>query len=278
MLEKKYETSCGTIHYWMNSVRENAATLVFLPGLTADHRLFDRQIAFFENRCSVFVWDAPAHAASRPFCFDFDLFDKAKWLDEIFSQESITRPVIVGQSMGGYVGQAYAELFPGRLKGFISIDSAPLQRKYVGTAELWMLERTEPVYRYYPWKLLLRSGTDGVAVSAYGRQLMLQMMLEYSGEKAYYAKLVGHGFRILADAMKKDLPYRLSCPSLLLCGEKDHAGSCIRYNNAWHRDTGIPLVWLKDAGHNANTDQPDTVNQLIAQFLFDAALAAPFQI
>jgi pimeloyl-ACP methyl ester carboxylesterase len=30
--------------------------------------------------------------------------------------------------MGGYVGQAYAELFPEKLKGFVSIDSAPLQR------------------------------------------------------------------------------------------------------------------------------------------------------
>ena len=55
--------------------------------------------------------------------------DKAKWLDEIFCLENIQNPVIIGQSMGGYVGQAYSELFPNKLKGFVSIDSAPLQRK-----------------------------------------------------------------------------------------------------------------------------------------------------
>jgi pimeloyl-ACP methyl ester carboxylesterase len=33
--------------------------------------------------------------------------------------------------MGGYVGQAYAELFPEKLKGFVPVDSAPLQRCYV---------------------------------------------------------------------------------------------------------------------------------------------------
>lgn len=43
--------------------------------------------------------------------------------------------------MGGYVGQAYAELFPNKLKGFISIDSAPLQRKYVTGIELWLLKK-----------------------------------------------------------------------------------------------------------------------------------------
>ena len=42
--------------------------------------------------------------------------DKAKWLNEILETEGIEKPVIIGQSMGGYVGQAYAEQFPGKLK------------------------------------------------------------------------------------------------------------------------------------------------------------------
>jgi pimeloyl-ACP methyl ester carboxylesterase len=67
--------------------------------------------------------------------------------------------------------------------------------------------------------------------------------------------------------MEADLPYELRCPALLLCGEKDHAGSCIRYNRAWHKKTGIPLVWIPDAGHNSNTDAPDEVNRRIEAFL-----------
>lgn len=82
-----------------------------------------------------------------------------------------------------------------------------------------------------------------------------------------YAKISGHGFRILAEAMEADLPYRLQCPALLICGEKDHAGSCIRYNKAWHERTGIPIRWLKNAGHNSNTDSPQMVNQILDAFL-----------
>lgn len=41
MKEKTYQTRCGTIHYWVNVPDLDAITLVFLPGLTADHRLFD---------------------------------------------------------------------------------------------------------------------------------------------------------------------------------------------------------------------------------------------
>ena len=213
------------------------------------------------------VWDAPGHGASWPFRLDFSLMDKARWLDEILCQENICHPVIVGQSMGGYVGQAYAELFPHKLKGFVAIDSAPLQRRYVTAIELWLLKRMEPLYRHYPWKALVKTGTRGVATSAYGRQLMYDMMMTYDGDQERYAKLSGHGMRMLAGAMEADLAYRISCPALLICGAKDHAGSCIRYNKAWHRHTGIPLVWLPGAGHNANTDAPEEVNVLLAEFL-----------
>lgn len=265
LLQREYCTRCGVIHYWLSKKMDSEVTLVFLPGLTADHRLFDKQIAYFERKYNVFVWDAPGHAYSFPFDLTFNLFDKSKWLDEILNAEGMENPVIIGQSMGGYVGQAYAQLFPEKLKGFVSIDSAPLQRRYVTAAEIWLLKRMEPVYRHYPWKWLLRSGTKGIAVSEYGRKLMHDMMEEYEGQQERYAKLAGHGFRILAEAMERDLPYRIPCPALLLCGTKDHAGSCIRYNKAWHKHTGIRLEWIKNAGHNSNTDAPEMVNSLIEQ-------------
>ena len=263
MIEKTYETPIGTIHYWVGFLDEDRVTLAFLPGLTADHRLFEKQLAYFEGRYNLFVWDAPAHAASWPFQFDFDLMDKARWLYEILEKEDMRNVVIVGQSMGGYVGQAFAQLFSDSLNGFVSIDSAPLQRKYVTWAEIWLLKKMEPVYYYYPWKSLLKAGTNGVATSEYGRTLMHEIMMTYDGDQKRYAQISGHGFRILAQAMEENLPYEIKCPALLICGEKDRAGSCIRYNKAWHKNTGIPIVWIKDAGHNSNTDKPDEVNKWI---------------
>ena len=267
MKERTFETRCGLIHYWVNEKKNPTLSVAFLPGLTADHRLFDKQVEFFSDKYRVLVWDAPAHAASWPFDFSFSLRDKALWLEGIFQQEGISSAVIVGQSMGGYVGQMFAQLFPDRLKGFVSIDSAPLQRRYVTAAEIWLLKRMEPVYRHYPWKSLLRSGTNGVAESEYGRKLMHDIMMVYDGDQERYARISGHGFRILAEAMEKDLPYEIRCPALLICGEKDRAGSCIRYNKAWHRNMGIPIEWIRGAGHNSNTDEPELVNRLIQRFL-----------
>lgn len=267
MTEKVYRTEKGPIHYWTGSVASDRTSLIFLPGLTADHRLFEKQTEFFDGKYNVFVWDAPGHAYSYPFQMDFSLADKAMWLDKIIELEGLNDTVIIGQSMGGYVGQMYSQLFPEKLRGFISIDSAPLQRQYMTGAELWLLKRMEPVYRHYPWKLLLKQGVNGVAVSEYGRTLMYRMMMVYDGDQKRYAKLAGHGYRILAEAIEEDLPYDIKCPALLICGDKDHAGSTKRYNRAWHKKSGIPIEWIEEAGHNSNTDKPDKINRIIKGFI-----------
>lgn len=268
MIEKIHKTDCGGIHYWISeNIDPNDVTLLLLPGLTADHRLFNKQIEYFESKHNLFVWDAPAHASSWPFSFNFSLEDKAVWLCEIIQKENIRFPIIVGQSMGGYVGQMFLQLFPQKAAGFISIDSAPLQKEYTTLPEIWLLKRMEPVYRHYPWKALLKSGSNGTAVSNYGRNLMRKMMMVYDSDRARYAKIAGHGYRMLADAIEADLLYEINCPALLICGKNDRAGSCVRYNKAWHKNTGIPIEWIDNAGHNSNTDQPDRINLLIERMI-----------
>ena len=49
MTENSYKTPCGCIHYFVNIMDKQRITLVFLPGLTADHRLFEKQIEYFEK-------------------------------------------------------------------------------------------------------------------------------------------------------------------------------------------------------------------------------------
>lgn len=267
MEEKIYQTDKGEIHYWTNTLAEERLTLIFLPGLTADHRLFDMQMEYFHEKYNLLVWDAPGHFKSRPFELTFSLKEKADYLYRIIKIEGIVKPVIIGQSMGGYVAQCVMQNHPDLLSGFISIDSAPLKRKYVTAAELWLLKRIRPLYQMYPWGLLKKSGTVGCACTDYGQQVMLEMMETY--EKNEYCGLAAHGFKILAEAMELDLPYEITCPCCLICGEKDKAGSAKRYNRKWTQTEGIRLYWIKNAGHNSNTDAPQEVNEIIQKFVYD---------
>lgn len=265
MTEKIFHTTLGDIHYWVSKAGGDRPWLVLLPGLTADHRLFDKQTEYFADKYNCFVWDAPAHGSSRPFRLEFYMDELTAYLHDIFEREGIDRPVLVGQSMGGYIAQAYIKRFPGEAVGFVSIDSAPLSRGYFSGWELALLKHAYWMYRPIPWGALIKLGSSGTAQSGYGRGLMESMMRAYSPKE--YCKLAAHGYRLLSLAVEANGDHEPDCPALLLCGEKDGAGSSKRYNKAWTKKTGFPLVWLKGAGHNSNTDAPEEVNRLIETFI-----------
>lgn len=262
----EYITPRGPIAYWVHRAPEaQGPWIVFLPGLSADHHLFDKQIEHFAGTYPCLVWDAPAHGLSRPFALTFSMEDMARDLHAILEREHIASPVLVGQSLGGYIAQVYMRLYPQSVRAFVSIDSCSLSRKYYTRWELALLRHTYWMYRSIPWKLLLRWGVTGTAQTAYGRSLMEKTWAAYDREE--YCRLADHGFRILAQAVAAQSEYPIDCPVLLLCGEKDAAGSARRYNRRWAKMDGHRLVWIEGAGHNANTDAPETVNRVIESFL-----------
>ena len=79
---KEFATPEGSISYWVtphagidsqgagnpcargdasacNTSQANQPWLVFLPGLTANHRLFEKQVEHFIDKARLFVWDPP---------------------------------------------------------------------------------------------------------------------------------------------------------------------------------------------------------------------------
>ena len=266
MQRKTFDTPNGTIVYFVSDhVSDERPWLVFLPGLTADHRLFDLQVEHFEPLANCLVWDPPAHNESRPFSLDFDMDRMAAWVKDILDAEGASRPVLVGQSMGGYVSQAFMDLFPSIAAGFVSVDSAPLKRKYYPTWEVKFLRHTKGMYLSIPWKWLKPWALWGVATTDYGRKLMGSFMDAYN--KREYVDLAAFGYRVLADAIEAERAYDIDCPTILICGDKDHAGDVKVFNRKWSKGENLELRWIEGAGHNSNTDKPDEVNAIIEELV-----------
>lgn len=280
-VERTYRTPDGTVAYTVaapvpSASRPSAAPwLVLLPGLTADRSMFAPQLAYFIERMGrpaspvggVLAWDAPAHGASRPYPLAFSLDDCADILHGILAENGVAAPVLVGQSFGGYVAQAYLRRYPDTVAGFAAIDSASLDRAYYTAAELWLLRHTRLLYRSMPWKLLVKCGVAGTACTEAGRGNMAEMMAAYA--KRAYCDLATHGYRMLADGVRaagRGGSGDFGCPMLLLCGEHDRAASTKRYMRAWAHRSGLAFRWVPDAGHNANVDNPAFVNEELERF------------
>lgn len=266
MDRKTFGTASGKVAYWVDfTAGPRKPWLVLLPGLTADHTLFDAQTAHFAGKANCLVWDAPAHGASRPYPLDFSMDDLARILHGILESEGTERPILVGQSLGGYVSQMFLDLYPGEAAGFIFIDSAPLKRKYYPGWEVRLLRHTKGMYQAIPWSLLKILGPWGAAATERGRNGMRLFMDAYT--KREYVNLAAHGYRMLANAVEAKRRYDIDCPALLLCGEKDRAGDVRPFNRKWASGERIPLVWVPGAGHNSNVDAPSFVNAQIEAFV-----------
>ncbi|MDO4175251.1 MAG: alpha/beta hydrolase [Eubacteriales bacterium] len=262
MKEKTMDTANGVVHYWISEKWDAAReTMVFLHGITADHTMFEGQIAYFSGIYNLIAWDAPAHGKSRPY-LRFSYGDAVECLKTILISHQVDAAVFVGQSFGGFVAQSFLLRYPQMVKGFIGIDTTPYGTAYYSKSDIWWLRQVEWMARSIPRTLLKKSLARNSTASPQGYHNMLSMLEPYGKEEL--CRLLGIGY---AGFLQENQDMTISCPVLLLLGEKDNVGKVKQYNWAWARDTGYPLIVIKHAAHNSNVDQPEAVNREITQFM-----------
>lgn len=260
MKEYTYSSKWGKVKYWFSNIDADI-TLVFLHGLTADHRLFDKQMDFFADKFNCLVMDTPAHGESRPYA-EFSYPNVAQDLLGILDACSIEKAVLIGQSMGGYVAQSFLARYPERAAAFISIDSTPYGEKYYSSSDKWWLRQIEWMSKMYPEKLLKKSVAKQCTTQQGSRENMEKMLAEYG--KNELCHLMGLGY---AGFLDDNRDMKITCPVLLIVGEKDITGKVRTYNKMWADDCGYKLIQIANAAHNSNVDQPEEVNKLIYQFV-----------
>lgn len=252
----------GIVFYWHTNIDLTKKTLFFLHGLTANHTMFDNQVAFFADKYNVIVWDAPAHGKSRPYN-NVSYENATVVLLQILNELQIKEVVLIGQSMGGYIAQSFMARHPEMVIGFISIDSTPFGN-YYSKSDIWWLKQMEWMCKPFSEKLLKVSIAKQTAVTRAGRENMLQMLYDYEKTELCHLMVIGY-----AGFLEDNKELKISCPALILVGEKDNTGKVKQYNKEWSKRTGIKIIWIPNAAHNSNVDNPDFVNECIEDFLAD---------
>lgn len=107
---------------------EDAGTgpvLVLLHGFPFSSSIFQQLIAALSHTYRMIAPDFPGSGStsviSSPEVASMELL--AQLIKIILDQEKIEQCVLVGHSMGGYVAMAFAEAYPGRLKGLCLLHS-----------------------------------------------------------------------------------------------------------------------------------------------------------
>lgn len=259
LTKKRMKSDRGTTVYWI-SKKEDTLTLVLLPGLTADHRLFEKQVETFKDVYSILVWDCPCHGQSRPYD-EFTYANVTGELKRILDAEGIQKGIFIGQSLGGMIAQSFIDQYPHMALGFVSIDSAPFG-DYYSKSDFFWLNQLEWMCALFPSRALKSSMAKACGVTEYAQNKMHDMLSVYGKKELCRLMYIGE-----AAFIPENHNIDLSCPTILLMGEKDKVGKVAQYNRNWSRKTGFPLCWIPNAAHNANEDNPEAVNRIIEEFV-----------
>ncbi|MBO4360011.1 MAG: alpha/beta hydrolase [Eubacteriaceae bacterium] len=260
MQQKHIESQRGRTFYWTVD-NGSPITLVFLPGLSADHDLFRNQTEEFCREYSLIVWDAPAHGLSRPYD-GFTYPNAAEELRSILDAENISRCVLVGQSGGGFVAQSFYRQYPEAVAGIFAIGTCPYDPSYYSKSDLFWLRQTKWMFGMYPDRALRKAMAKVCADTGPARENMLGMLSVYP--KKELCSLLYSG---LAGFIPEIGPMDIRCPVWLTVGEHDRTGKVMTYNRMWHEKEGYPLYIIEGAAHNANDDQPGRINGLLREFI-----------
>ena len=262
MDKRSITTENGTVCYWITgNIDLNKDTLFFMHGMTADHTMFERQVAFFENDYNIIVWDAPCHGESRPYG-KFTFKSAAYIIAEIMDAHNIEKVILVGQSLGGYFAQAFIKDYPKRVKGFVSIGSTPFGYSYYSAFDKWILRQIEWMAKLYPVRRMKKAIAKQVSLTRGAYDNMMKMLKPYG--KKELCHLMGIGY---TSFLNENCNLEITCPVMLLVGEEDKTGKVMSYNREWAEQTGFELIPINNAAHNANVDNPEEVNKAISHFL-----------
>ena len=258
---KTFQNEGCKIHYWYKP-GSSADFIILLHGAGCDHRMFDPQLPALDERYNLLLWDARGHGLSQlssPKSFAFeDMLDDFFKLCEI---HRISKAILVGQSMGGNLAQEILYRKPEMISKLILIDCTKNTGRLT-TIEKLMLKLTKPILYCYPWKTLIRQSADACgnteAVKQYVRDCFARM------KKTDFIEVM----MSLVACLHEDEAYRFPKPVLLLCGTDDRSGNIRKIAAPWaESDPNCILQMIENAGHNANQDNPDAVNQAICKFL-----------
>lgn len=237
-------------------------------GATMDSRMFDEQgPALVGAGFRTLIWDSRGHGASSPLGRrPITIVDMAADLLAVLDHLQERGPVHhVGQSLGTYVAQRIALDHPERVASLVVIGGSSLTWP-LPAWQRWSLAASRTAFRLWPERHLRRLMARSTAVVPAVQRYALEAGDQVSREDFLDV------WAAVTQGLDPRPEYRLEHPLLLLVGEQDRTGTVAREAPRWAaRDPRCHYQIVPGAGHNANQDQPEVVNQLLLEFLAEHA-------
>jgi len=97
--------------------------IVLLHGFLENKKMWKDYVFFFSNQYRIITIDLLGHGESDCLGYVHSMEENARAVHEVLEYLQIKKTTILGHSMGGYVGLAFAELYPESIQKLILLNS-----------------------------------------------------------------------------------------------------------------------------------------------------------
>jgi 3-oxoadipate enol-lactonase len=241
-----------------------APALVFLHGIGGAARGWRGQLDVFGTQYRAIAWDMPGYGGSAPLG-EVSIATLADALVAFLLQLGVTKPCLVGHSIGGMIVQQALATRPGIARSVVLAQTSPAfgrpdgdwQKTFI-EARLGPLDRGATMAALAPSlvKELIGDDADPRGVDL-ARDCMAAV--KESSYRASMLALLGFDLR---SALKN-----IAVPTLVLSGSKDNNAPAPMMAKMATYIPGARTVELPGVGHLANLERPAAFNTALDDFL-----------
>ncbi|MDP3555752.1 MAG: alpha/beta hydrolase [Bacteroidota bacterium] len=238
--------------------------VVLLHGFLASHKIWAQTISNLSKSYRVIAIDLPGHGNTECIGYAHSMNLMAKCVKSVMDSLRLKKYVIIGHSMGGYVGLAFADLFPDNLMGLCLFHSSAYadseEKKKDRLRAINAVKANRTIYTKTTIKNLfatknLKYLKDEISFAT--------TIAKETSKKGIIAAL--HGMR---DRPRRDIILGLvKYPIMMVIGEQDNV---LPYEQLLEQSQLIKnktVLYLEHDGHLGFLESPNESNKALRKFL-----------
>lgn len=238
--------------------------LVLIHAFPTDQRLWQPQQSGLQNYFRVITLDLWGFGKSTSTDGRaVTMIDYADEVKQLLDQLHISKAIIGGESMGGYIALAFIEKYPNHVKGLILSDTQSIadneetKQKREATAQDVLQHGTTELIKNFIPKALSKNASNQT-------QRFLKNILDEQASTAIASALRGMANR---DDTSKLLS-TIQLPVLIITGDQDTLIPSEQSQHMHQLSKNSILVTIQNAGHLSSLEQPDKWNEAVIDIFY----------
>ena len=238
--------------------------VVLLHGFLGSHRIWENTISELSKSYRVIAIDLPGHGTTDCFGYVHTMELLAKCVKAVMDSLRLKKYVIIGHSMGGYVGLALADLYPDNLKGLCLFHSSAYadsdEKKRDRTRSVRVVKANHKIY------------TTEVIKNLFATKNAKYLKTEIAFAQKIASKVSKRSIIAALEGMK-DRPNRdmilgmVHYPVMMVIGELDNVLPKDQLLEQTHLIKDKHILYLEHDGHMGFLESPKLSVKALRKFL-----------